>query len=275
MQEGHEGNHEINRRNIFEALNQYYLLFFALSSVLASVFLQEIFIAVGQFRLGIVVAPVVGIVLPVLILTRRFGSGFRDQLRITKPRLVTTAQVFAATVTMVVVVDHVYVISQQFMPETDTYVEGLKALKPDGLWSAIVTFTGLCVIVPFAEEIVFRGLIQRVFSRNMSGVIAFVVAGVLFGVVHLSPQLLLSMSCFGVFLGFIFYATSNLTYTILSHSVLNTVAFLQLTFEASYDFSTAPFYVQEWWYLPVAVGIVVILLREIKRGVTPQAPAPL
>jgi membrane protease YdiL (CAAX protease family) len=274
MQEGHEGNHEIKTRGVFEALNQYYLLFFALSCVFASVFLQEIFISVEQFRLGIAVAPVVGIVLPVLILTRRFGAGFRQQLRITRPRLATTAQVVIATVVMVVVVDHIYVISQQFMPETDGYAEGVKALKPDGLWSAIVTFTGLCVIVPFAEEVVFRGFIQRVFSRNMNGVVAFVVAGVFFGVIHLSPQLLLSMSCFGVFLGFIFYATSNLTYTILSHAVLNTVAFLQLTFEAGDDFSTAPFYVREWWYLPIAVGIVVILLREIRRGATPQAPAP-
>jgi membrane protease YdiL (CAAX protease family) len=274
MQEGHQGNHEINTRSLFEALNHYYLLFFALSCVFASVFLQEIFIAMKQFRLGIAVAPVIGIVLPVVILTRRFGGGFRHQLRITRPRLATAAQVVVATVVMVVVVDHIFVISQQFMPETDGYAEGLKALRPDGLWSAIVTFTGLCIIVPFAEEIVFRGFIQRIFSRNMNGVIAFVVAGVFFGVIHLSPQLLLSMSCFGVFLGFIFYATSNLTYTILSHAALNTVAFMQLTFEGGDDFSTAPFYVQEWWYLPIAAGIVVILLREIKRGATPQAPAP-
>ena len=108
----------------------------------------------------------------------------------------------------------------------------------------------------------------------MSGVIAFVVAGVFFGAIHLSPHLLLSMSCFGVFLGFVFYATNNLTYTVLSHAVLNTVAFLQLTLDTSDDFTTAPFYIQDWWYLPIAVGIVLILMREIKRGATPKAPAP-
>ena len=274
MQEGREGNHEIGERSIFEALNPYYLLFFAMSCVLASVFLQEIFVAMKQFQLGIVVAPVVGIILPVFILTRRFGSGFGHQLCISRPRLATAAQVVVATVIMVVVVDHIYIISQRFMPESDAYVEGLKAIRPDSLWTGIVTFVGLCVVVPLAEEIIFRGFIQRVFARNMSGIIAFVVAGVFFGAIHLSPHLLLSMSCFGVFLGFVFYATNNLTYTVLSHAVLNAVAFLQLTLDTSDDFTTAPFYIQDWWYLPIAVGIVLILMREIKRGATPKAPAP-
>jgi len=274
MQEGREGNHEIDGRSVFEVLNPYYLLFFALSCVLASVFLQEIFIALKQFRLGIAVAPVVGILLPVFMLTRRFGSGFRHQLQIARPRPITILQVTVATVIMVIVVDHIYVVSQRFMPESDTYVEGLKALRPDGLWTGIITFAGLCIIVPVAEEVVFRGFVQRVFSLNMNGVLAFFIAGVFFGAIHLSPHLLLSMACFGVFLGFIYYATSNLTYTILSHAVLNTVAFLQLTMETSDDFSVAPFYIQEWWYLPIAAGVVLILLREIKRGATPKAPAP-
>jgi membrane protease YdiL (CAAX protease family) len=274
MQEGYEGNHEMEKRSIFEVLNPYYLLFFALSCVLASVFLQEIFIAVKQFRVGIVVAPVIGILLPIFILTRRFGSGFRQQLQIAGPRWITVLQVTAATVVMVVVVDHVYVVSQRFMPESDVYVEGLKALRPDSLWTGIVTFAGLCIIVPVAEEIVFRGFVQRVFSLNMNGVLAFIIAGVFFGAIHLSPNLLLSMSCFGVFLGFIYYATANLTYTILSHAVLNTVAFLQLTLGAGDDFSVAPFYIQEWWYFPIAAGVVLILLREIKRGAAPGAPAP-
>jgi membrane protease YdiL (CAAX protease family) len=272
MQERRQGNSEIEEPTLFEALNQYYLLFFAFSCILASVFLQEIFVSVRLLRLGIVVAPLVGIVLPVAIITRRFRGGFRSQLRIHKPRLATTTLVFAATLTMVVVVDHVYIISQQFMPAPDSYIDGLKALKPTGIWSAIATFVGLCVVVPFSEEVVFRGLIQRVFSVNMNGIVALLIAGVFSGVIHLSPQLLLSMTCFGIFLGFVFFATGNLTYTIFSHAVLNTVAFIQLTLASVEEMSTTPFYVQDWWYLPVAVVIVLVFLREIKRGATRSAP---
>jgi membrane protease YdiL (CAAX protease family) len=190
-------------------------------------------------------------------------------------RVTTTVQVVVATLVMVVVVDHVYVISQQFMPSSDAYLESLKALKPTGFWSTALTFLGLCIVVPFTEEVVFRGLIQRVFALNMLPIVAVVLSGTFFGVIHLSPQLLVSMTCFGIFLAFVFYATSNLTYPIVGHAVLNAVAFVQLTFQSEDSFTDAPFYAQEWWYLPVAIGIVLILSREIKRGAARSAPAPL
>jgi membrane protease YdiL (CAAX protease family) len=274
MQENRQGNHEIDARSVFDGLNQYFLLFFALCCILTSVFVQELFIIIKQFRIGITIAPIIGMFLPIFILTRRFTIGFREQLRIRRMRLVTTIQVLLATLLTVIVVDHIYIISQQFMPAPDGYIEGLKALKPTGPWSMLVTFLGLCLVVPVAEEIVFRGFVQRIFARNMDNVSAFLLAGVFFGVVHLSPQLLLSMVCFGIFLGFVFYATSNLSYAILGHAVLNTVAFAQLSFESGEDLTAAPFYVQQWWYLPVALGIVLIILREIKRGATQRAPAP-
>lgn len=276
MEDFSRGNQEIDRRSLFEALNHYYLLFFSFSCIVASIFLQQIFVAMDQFRLGIAIAPVVGILLPVFILARRFHPGVRRQLSIARPRPIPSILVTVATIIMVAIVDNVYVISQHFLPTPHYYLEGLKELKPTGLGSAALTFVGLCLVVPAAEEIVFRGIVQRVFQRNMTPFVSIVLAGVFFGVIHLSPQLLLSMTCFGVFLGFVFHTTSNLTYTILSHGVLNAVAFVQLTFETDEDMATAPFYVQDWWYLPLAVVLVVILSREIKRGATPPpAAAPL
>jgi membrane protease YdiL (CAAX protease family) len=269
MQQSPAGNEDFGGSDVFESLNQYFLLFFALCCLMSSIFIQEFFITIEQFRLGIAVAPLAGIVLPVFLLTRRFRGSIRRQLRFGGLRAVRTSQIIAATLCMVVVVDHVYLVSQQFMPVSDHYLEGLKALKPTGPGAAILTFIGLCVVVPVAEEIVFRGLIQRIFDRNMGGVLAMCLAGVLFGAVHFNPELLLSMVCFGLFLGFIFYATSNLTYTILAHATLNGVAFVQLTFEPVGEMHPAPFYLRSWWYLPVAAALALLLMREIKRGVDP------
>jgi membrane protease YdiL (CAAX protease family) len=275
MQERPEGNHEFDNRTIFEVSNQYFLLFFALCCLLSSVFIQEIFWSIEQFRLGISVAPLVGIILPVFLLTRRFKSGLRPQLRIGPIQTATAFYVILATITMVVVVDHAYVFSQKFMPAPDGYLEGLKELKPEGFWPTLLTFAGLCLVVPFSEELVFRGIIQRVFHRNMGGVPSIVLAGVFFGVIHLNPQLLLAMTCFGVFVGFIFFVTSNLSYAMLAHAALNTIAFLQLALEPAEAIHVAPFYVEDWWYLVLALGILGLLLWKIKTGATPIAPTPL
>ena len=276
MQERPESNSDLKRRGgIFEVFNQYFLLFFALCCIFSSVFVQELFISLQQYRLGISVAPFLGIVLPIFLLTRQFPTSFARQLRIRRPGLTLTLYVTLATIAMVAVVDHVYVISQQFMPEPEAYLDTLKMLKPSGILPTALTFVGLCIVIPIAEEVVFRGIIQRVFERNMGGIVALLLAGTFFGVLHFNPQLLLSMTSFGIFVGFIFYATSNLTYTILAHAVLNTVAFVQLTFGSGDDLGTAPFYLQDWWYLPLALAVVVILMRETKKkGEALPTPTP-
>lgn len=272
MEHKPERNYELRPGNVFDALNHYFLLFFGLSCLFGSVFVQQLFAMFGAFRLGIAAAPIVGVVLPCFLITRRYASGFRKQFHIRSVRPATILHVTLATLAMVVVVDHVYVISQQFMPTPEGYLEGLRDLKPDGAGAAIITFVGLCLVVPISEELIFRGIIQHIFAMNMGGVVALVLAGTFFGIIHLNPPLLLSMVCFGLFLGFIFFATSNLIYTMLSHGLLNTVAFLQLA--TVDDMDTAPFYTQEWWHLPVAILLVGILLREIKRGAatTPRTP---
>jgi membrane protease YdiL (CAAX protease family) len=220
----------------------------------------------GRLQIGITVAPVVGIILPIYLLTRRFKRGLRRQLLILRPTLRTGLYVMIATFFAVVIVDFIYMFSQKYMLPPVDYVEGLKELKPTGAFSTVITFVGLCVIVPIGEEIIFRGIIQRVFARNMGGVLALVLAGAFFGVIHLTPQLLLSMVAFGIYLGFLFYATSNLFYPIFAHCLLNAVGFVQLVSAPVDEASAPPFYVQNIWMLIPALIAIGYLLYQIKKG---------
>jgi membrane protease YdiL (CAAX protease family) len=186
-------------------------------------------------------------------------------MRIRRPDVRLLLLTALATVAMVVVVDHLYVLSQRILPEPDGYLEGLRDLQPRSTGSVLLTAWGLCIMVPIAEEVVFRGLIQRVFARNMGGVIGLVLAGVFFGVIHLNPQLLLSMVVFGIFVGFVFFVTNNLTYTIVSHGIVNSVAFLQLTFMSLDEEMTPPFYMRHAWIFALAVTTAALLAWQIRK----------
>ena len=266
MDENNESNLYFEPLDIFSVLNNYYLLFFGFMCTMGSVFIQQLFMLAGHLHIVIVIAPVIGIIFPVYLITRRFPSGFRQQLLIRRPTVRTGLYVLIATFFAVVIVDYLYVLSQKVMLPPVDYVEGLKELKPTGLVSTFLTFLGLCVIVPISEEIIFRGIIQRVFARNMGGIVAFVLAGVFFGVIHLTPQLLLSMIAFGVYLGFLFYATSNLFYPILAHCVLNSVSFVQFMSTPIDEAAIPPFYVQNIWTLVPAFIALAYLLYQIKKG---------
>ena len=274
MQEEMKDNHDFETPDIFSALNNYVLLLFGLACVLSSVFVQQLFFAMNQLRVGLLVAPVLGIILPVYVVTRRFPAGFRRQLLIGRPRFLTTLYVVVATLCAVVIVDYAYVLSQKLMATPEDYVEGLKELKPTSAPAVIMTFLGICVVVPVAEEIVFRGIVQRIFSRNMGDVLAIVLAGVFFGVIHLTPQLLLSMVAFGVFLGYLFFATSNLTYPILAHGVLNTVSFIQLLTLSEQELDSTPPYTHDIWVPLLSLVLLLYLLARIKKGASVSAKAP-
>jgi hypothetical protein len=180
--------------------------------------------------------------------------------------------VVMATLATVIIVDHVYLISQRFSPVPEYYTDSLRDLKPHDAWTFTLTFLGLCVLVPLAEEMAFRGVIQQIFSRNMGPVLGFLLAGLAFGAVHLNAHLLVSISFFGVFLGFVYYATGNLAYTIVAHSLFNAVALAQLTampLDAPYEI---PFYLRDVRFFVVALVLLVYFTFKIKQGGSETEP---
>jgi membrane protease YdiL (CAAX protease family) len=275
MEEKNESNIDLRDFNLFTAVNNYFLLFFSVACVMSSVYLQGLFLYFNQIRIGISVSAIVGIVLPIYLITRRFPLGFRRQLRIYPPEFTRGFYVLVSTLLMVVIIDFIYILSQRLFPVPSGFMESLEILKPTGPGSFVVTFVGLCIVVPIAEELVFRGLVQQVFSRNMNEVLAFVVAGLFFGVIHLNAHLLISICIYGIFLGFIFYATGNLIYTIISHAAFNTVSFIQLASTSPEQFSDPPFYVKEAWLVIVSAVLLAFFLRKLKKGGSATEPPQL
>lgn len=84
----------------------------------------------------------------------------------------------------------------------------------------------LAVVVagPLAEELVFRGLVHRIFSRTWGPWPAIAVSAIVFGLVHGEPWYLFGLIAVGALLGFIWEATGSLACCWLAHSVHNGVS---------------------------------------------------
>lgn len=258
--------------NVFTAVNNYFLLFFCASCVLSSMYIQQLFFMLGQYRIGIGVSSVVGILLPIYLLMRKFPTGVRQQVRVAKPRIHRLILVIVMTVAAVILIDQIYVINQRISPVPEDYAEAIRELKPTTPLDLAVTFLGLCVLVPVAEEMVFRGLIQQIFTRNMGAWIGAALAGAIFGAVHLNAHLLISITIFGWFLGFLFNATGNLTYTIVAHAIFNGVALAELTIFPDIEGGNLPAYLQDVWVSVVALVLFVFLVSKIKEGGSETEP---
>jgi hypothetical protein len=100
----------------------------------------------------------------------------------------------------------------------------------------------------------------------MGPVAGFLLAGLLFGAVHLNAHLLVSISFFGVILSFIYFASGNLAYTIVAHALFNAVALLQLTLSAADDSADLPFYLRDVRIFVISSVLLVYFLYKIKKG---------
>jgi membrane protease YdiL (CAAX protease family) len=273
MENGNQSNSPAGN-DLFAVVNNYFLLFYCISCVISSLFIQQLFMSVGQYRAGIGISSLFGIVLPMALLMRRFRGGFTGQIRLYRPRIHRLILVIVATCATVVLVDQIYVINQHFTPVPEEYAEQIRELKPTSAWQLVVTAIGLCVLVPLAEEMVFRGMIQRIFSRNMGPIVAVLLSGAVFGAVHLNAHLLISITCFGWFLGFLFEATGNLVYPMVAHAIFNTVALVQLTTDASVESGNLPVYLRDVWMVVVALVLFIFLVRKIHEGGSEALPLP-
>lgn len=260
------------RQDLFAVVNNYFLLFFCVSCVMSSMFIQQLFITVGQYRMGIGVASLVGIILPVVLLTRKFPGGFGGQLRMSKPRIHRLILVIVAGLAAVVLVEQIYIINQHFSPVPEEYADQIRALKPNGPFQFAVALAGLCVLVPVAEEIVFRGMIQRIFSRNMGPLTGILLAGAIFGAVHMNAHLLISITAFGWFLGYLFEATGNLIYPMVAHAIFNFAALTELTIDENVEGGNLPVYLQHEWIVITALVLFIFLLMKIKEGGSESEP---
>jgi membrane protease YdiL (CAAX protease family) len=270
--EAHDKSNTRPGRDLFAVVNNYFLLFFCISCVLSSMFIQQLFITAGQYRMGIGVSSLFGIILPIVLLTRKFPGGFTAQARLSRPRVHRLILVVIAALAAVVLVDQIYVINQRFSPVPEEYAQQIRELKPEGAFQFTVTLLGLCLLVPVAEEIVFRGMIQRIFSRNMGAVTGVLLAGAIFGAVHLNAHLLISITAFGWFLGFLFETTGNLTYPMVAHAIFNGVAMAQLVTDESVERGNLPVYLQDVWIVVVALVLFVFLMIKIKEGGSESEP---
>jgi uncharacterized protein len=99
----------------------------------------------------------------------------------------------------------------------------IRADSPEELFTVILV---VAVVPSIVEELLFRGLIQKIFERLMSPVVSAVLAGTIFGLFHVNPFELVPLVGLGVFFGLLRYRSQSLLVPIAVHFFNNLMAVL-------------------------------------------------
>lgn len=88
----------------------------------------------------------------------------------------------------------------------------------------ILVVVTVALVPSIAEELLFRGLVQRNLDTIAGGLRSAVVTGIVFGMYHLNPFSFVALGALGIFLGFLVYRSQNTLVAVVAHFFNNFIA---------------------------------------------------
>ena len=169
-------------------------------------------------------------VIVALILARAFLGASLGDLGLRMPPMASQLALgLLVGIILVVASDIVAAIQAKFVGEhSQVVVEIMKSHK--GIPNFILDLATVCVIAPFAEETLFRGVIFNGLQRWMPVTAAAIISGLIFACAHADPSSILPLTVVGTGLALFYRRTGSLIPNMIAHATFNGVALVVVYF---------------------------------------------
>ena len=210
-------------------MNNWFLLIYAFACYLMASSLMGILYLNGNVVLSVILPGIFGYILPLMIITRRYGLSFLGEFRLSRPDPVTAGLVVLIAAAAIYPVDAISYFFERGRPVESDYIEILLAFKPKGFWHFAGMALGLGLVGPLGEELLYRGTVQSIFHRNMRIGAAILLSALVFGASHGILYVIPGVTALGIILAWVFYRTGVLTYALIIHSIFNLFSLYRLS----------------------------------------------
>ncbi len=135
------------------------------------------------------------------------------------------------------------------MADRDTTAKISQLMKMNSPMEFLLNLVVIGIVPAIGEEMLFRGLMQQCLAHyTKSHTIAIILGAIIFSAIHFQFLGFLPRCMMGILLGYIFYYTKNLWYSIIAHAFFNSMQVMNLyykqeeiiqlnpTFKADIDF---------------------------------------
>lgn len=165
-----------------------------------------------------------GVILPLLVLARRWRWKVGRDFALDRPQPLQAGGAVLLALAALAPGSLLAWLSLRLHPADPEWLAHYAANLPGTAPETTLAVVAVVIAGPLAEELVFRGLVHRVFSLTWGSWPAIAVSALLFGLVHGEPWYLLGLIAVGAMLGFVWEATRSLTCCWLAHAVHNGVS---------------------------------------------------
>ncbi|MDI6804379.1 MAG: CPBP family intramembrane metalloprotease [Bacteroidota bacterium] len=190
---------------------------------------------VNGIRWLTVFSQIIFLLVPTILLTKLASTNIRDYLRFKSTSLI---QIILAMFGMFALGQmlQVYLTVQDMIPLPESiqpFVESIKksieqlykqVAGASNIQELFFVLFVIAVVPAFAEEFLFRGLVQRSLERGLTPLKGVIFTGIIFGAFHLNPFTFVPLAIIGIYLGFLVLKSGSLMVPIAAHFFNNAIA---------------------------------------------------
>ena len=144
-----------------------------------------------------------------------------------------------------------------------------------GMFMLVVNVLILAVIPAFSEELMFRGIVQRLLCRTLkSNHAGIIVASVIFSSVHFQFYGFIPRFMLGLSFGYLFFWTRNIWYPVVAHFVYNAIPVVMYYFQehVAVENESTDVSVNDpgvpWLYIGLSVMVFYYFWRRSRKSET-------
>lgn len=173
---------------------------------------------------------------PILFFLSSRKESFKHRLRLNPIGAPVLLPVLLVSVGVIILADEYDRLVSLLFPPPDFLLGIESLLVMDSLGIALITILTIVIIAPVAEELIFRGFLQKFLEEAWQDPTrAILITSLFFAVIHMNPYWATQIYFLGVVLGYLAWRTGSIIPGIILHSLNNVFALAFITLAPSED----------------------------------------
>ena len=206
--------------------------------------------------IAVVVTEFLFMLFTVLLVVKKWHT--KDIKKYVRLKLYSIKEVFLAVIITILFIPFCYLIStllERALHIPDFFQKiSSQLFTANSLPKFIFLVFAIAVTPAICEEIFFRGYFQRTIERTL-GMKSFIITGIIFGLFHMQPLSLISLSLLGILFSFFYYRSKSIFPSSFAHFTNNFIALSLLYFQS--DLNTIKFPEAIWFpYLMIMLSLL-------------------
>jgi membrane protease YdiL (CAAX protease family) len=190
-------------------------------------------ILVGGTTLGLLSESL--IIVPALLLVWRQKRPFYLTFRLHKINTSLLLHSFAIGIVVFVIGDELDRLIASIFPMPQLWMDAMeKILEIHSVRDAVVIFTTAVIFAGFAEEMLFRGMLQQTIEKYRDPAHAIVFTAILFAIIHFNPWTALQITFLGLILSYLAWKSNSILPAVILHACNNLFSIILMNLPDQY-----------------------------------------